>query len=171
MALLINQITNFNMYANGQDYLGRIKEFMIEDPKFKTADHSAIGLFGTLEFPTGMDKLTGSLTWASQYDTKALFANPFVNIKVQIRGSLETYDSTGRTTEVPYEIDATLAIINNTGVNARQHENMEPKQSFNLYYIKEQINGVDITEIDVMKNIFNVSGSDVLSKYRANLGI
>ena len=55
--------------------------------------------------------------------------------------------------------------------NFKQHDNVEAESNLSVTYCKLVINGVEISEIDVLANIYKVNGVDMLANYRANLGI
>ncbi|MFN4149235.1 MAG: phage major tail tube protein [Rhodocyclaceae bacterium] len=38
------------------------------------------------------------------------------------------------------------------------------------YYMKLTVDGQDVTEIDVLENIYKAGGVDLLAQYKANIG-
>ncbi|MNT98798.1 Phage tail tube protein FII [compost metagenome] len=52
----------------------------------------------------------------------------------------------------------------------KQNDNAEFSSGFAAYYVKQQLAGKDIVELDVLANIYKVGGVDQLDLYRANLG-
>jgi P2 family phage contractile tail tube protein len=54
--------------------------------------------------------------------------------------------------------------------NFKQHDNVELESMFNVTYMKQEIDGADIVEFDVMANIYKVDGVDKLNTYKANIG-
>jgi P2 family phage contractile tail tube protein len=168
----INRITNANLYVNGNSKLGRAEEISAPVVKFKMSEHKAIGLFAAMEFPSGVEKLEMKVKWNSFYaDVLKTVADPFSMIEMQIRASMETWESNAKTGEVPVVI-----FVNGTAKdfplgNFKQHDNVESETNFTVYYYKMEINGEEIAECDVMANIYKVNGVDLFAKYRANLGI
>ena len=69
MALInVSRITNANIYMDGASLLGRAEEVELAFPKAKMVDHKGLGMFGTGEFPAGIDKLEAKLKWISVYE-------------------------------------------------------------------------------------------------------
>ena len=68
MALInISRVTNANIYVDGSSLLGRAEEVELAWPKAKMVDHKGLGMFGTAEFPAGIDKLESKVKWSSIY--------------------------------------------------------------------------------------------------------
>ena len=53
----INKLTNANVYMNGVNLLGRAEEVQLPQIKHKMAEHKALGMVGSAEFFSGIDKL------------------------------------------------------------------------------------------------------------------
>ena len=171
MSVNVNRLTNGNVYINGTSQLGKIEEMTAPGPKFTMSEHKALGMVGKIEFFSGIEKLEGKIKWSSLYaDALKLMANPFAPINLQVRGSLETYTSQGRTTQVPVVILMTVQSKAFTDAVFKQHDNVEAETPFGATYYKMTLNGEDIMEFDAMANIFKVNGQDLLAEYRANIG-
>jgi P2 family phage contractile tail tube protein len=172
MAQDIKRITNANIYMNGNSLLGRAEEVQAPVIKHKFTEHKALGLIGTPEFFSGIEKMEAKIKWNSFYpDVLKLVANPITPIQLQVRASLETYGSSGRTGE-----DAVVCYMTATPKDFptgsfKQHDNVELETNFAITYCKLEIGGLPILEIDVLASIYKVNGLDILSQYRANLGI
>jgi len=168
----INRITNANLYLDGGSKLGRAEEITAPTVKFKMSEHKAIGLFGAMEFPSGVEKLEMKVKWNSFYaDVLKKVANPFQMLQIQVRASMETYESGGKTGEVPVVIFITASAKDLPLGGFKQHDNVETETNFSVYYFKMEIDGEEIAECDVLANIYKVNGVDLFAKYRANLGI
>ncbi len=168
----INRLTNANIYINGTSLLGRAEEVNLPAIKHKMVEHKALGMVGSAEFFAGIEKMEAKVKWNSFYpEVMKGAANPFQAAKIQVRASLETYTSDGRTEEVPVVCHLTAAYKDFPMGNFKQHDNVEVESNLTVYYCKLEINGETIMEIDVLANIFKVDGDDMLANYRANLGI
>jgi P2 family phage contractile tail tube protein len=171
MATAINRLTNANVYVDGVNFLGRAEEVNLPDMKFKMSEHKALGMFGTFELPSGVEKLEAKIKWNSAYpDALRKSSDPFTAVQLQIRGSLETYVGGARTSQVPYVVYLTGTFKNAPTGNFKQHDNVELESMFNVTYMKQEIDGADIVEFDVMANIYKVDGVDKLNTYKANIG-
>lgn len=167
----INRLTNANIYVDGNSLLGRAEEIELPDIKLKMVEHKALGMVASIETFAGIDKLEGKIKWAAFYpDVMKKFANPFTHLQLQVRGSLETYTTTGRTEQVPVKVALTVASKGLPGGKFKQHDNVEAESEFTAYYMKVTIDGQDIAEIDVLNNIWKANGEDLLAEYNTNIG-
>lgn len=168
----INRLTNANIYADGNSFLGRAEEINLPVVKFKTGDHKALGMIGAIEYFAGIDKLEGKIKWNSYYpEVLKKVANPFEAVRLQVRASLETYEGGSRTAQKPAVVYLTVSSRDFPLGNFKQHDNVELENNYGSTYCKLEIDGEEIVEIDLEANIFKVGGVDLLAEYRANLGI
>ena len=168
----INRVTNANIYLDGKSLLGKAEEVTSPLIKQIMSEHKALGMNGKVELPSGVDKLETRIKWSSFYpDVLAKIANPYQALQLQVRASVKTYNSNGLATEVPLVIHITGTCKDFPTGSYKQHDNVELESNFNVTYCKVVLNGVEITEVDVLANIHKVNGVDILANYRANLGI
>jgi uncharacterized protein len=103
MALIdVSRVTNANIYLDGASLLGRADEVELAWPKAKMTDHKGLGMFGTAEFPAGIDKLEAKVKWASIYSEVLQTMSILASHQFQIRASIEQYTSVGRVAELPF---------------------------------------------------------------------
>lgn len=167
----INKLTNANIYLNGTNLLGRAEEVQLPQIKHKMAEHKALGMVGSAEFFSGIDKMECKIKWNALYPAVlATCSNPFNAAMIQVRASLETYNGTGRISEVP----ATAFIIGTFKEfplgNIKPQENAEYETTMAVTYAKLIVNKVEVFEIDVLQNIYKVGMVDVLSQFKKNIG-
>lgn len=168
----VNRMTNANVYVNGASQLGRAEEINLPSVKHIMAEHKALGLVGKMEFASGIDKMEARIKWNAFYsDVFKKFASPFATLNLQCRSSVETYDSEGRSQQVPYVCYLTAYAKDFPLGNFKQHDNVELETNLSVTYVKIELNGEEIIEIDVLANVYKVGGVDQLSRYRQNLGI
>jgi len=172
MAISVNRVTQANIYLTGTgSLLGRAEEVSLPDVKAKMSEHKAIGMVGSLELPSGIDKMEMKIKWNAIYpDTMKKFNDIFTARKLQIRGSVESYTAEGRTAQVPAKCFVTVLPKNIPLGSFKQHDNVELEQMFTVTYFKLEVGGDPITEVDVLNNIYRVDGVDLLATFRANLG-
>ena len=102
MNIQINSLTNANVYIDGVGLLGRAEEVEIPQPRHKMIDYKGLGMVGTAELWSGVDKLEAKIKWVSfDAETLTMAASPFQTHSFQVRGSLEQYTSQGRSAELP----------------------------------------------------------------------
>lgn len=168
----IGRLTNANIYLDGGSLLGRVEEFQCPTVSFKQSEHKALGLNGTAEYYSGIDKLEGSMKWTSFYpEFLKKLANPFKAIRIQVRGSLEEYQGGERVGQTPTVVFLTINPKNFPLGSFKQHDNVDVTTNYGCTYVRMEIDGEVITEVDVEANIFKVDGEDLLATYRQNLGI
>ncbi len=167
----IHRITNANVYLDGQSLLGRAESVDLPSIKAKMAEHKAVGMVGTIEAFAGFEKLEGKIRWASFYaDVLKKVANPFKAVQLQVRGSMPIILGGSVSREAPIVAMLTVVFKSLPGGAFKQHENVELETEFVAYYMKLTVDGQDVTEIDVLENIYKAGGVDLLAKYRANIG-
>jgi P2 family phage contractile tail tube protein len=168
----INRITQANIYLDGNSMIGRAEEVSLGALKNKMAGHKALGMVGEFEFFTGIDKLEGKIKWNSFYaDNMTATGDPTVIHDMQVRTSVQKYGAGGLIGEVPMVVFLRVAFKDVPLGNFKQHDNVETEVSFTIYYVKSVIDGQEVLEFDVFTNRYKVNGTDILSKYRANLGL
>lgn len=167
----VNRLTNANIYLDGKSFLGKAEEITLPEIKHMMAEHKAIGMVGKMEFFAGIDKMEAKIKWNSFYsDAMVKMGNPTQSIQLQVRGNLETYESSGRTNQVPVVAYLTVQSKNFPMGNFKQHDNVELESSLNCIYAKLEVDGRVIVEVDVMANIYKVDGVDIMATYRNNIG-
>lgn len=168
----VNRMTNANVYVNGVSQLGKAEEINLPAVKQIMSEHKALGMVGKMEFASGIDKMEAKIKWNAFYsDVFKKFASPFATLNLQCRSSVETYTSEGRTDQVPYVCYLTAYSKDFPLGNFKQHDNVEMESNLSVTYIKVEVNGEEIVEIDVLANVYKISGVDQLAQYRQNLGI
>jgi P2 family phage contractile tail tube protein len=172
MAIDIKKLTNANVYIDGKSAFGKAEEITLPEITGKMAEHKALGMVGSVEFFAGLDKMDCKIKWAGPYaDIQKKAANFTRSWDFQVRGSLESHDSTGRTAQDPYTVFMTGTFKKHPGGGFKQHDNVEMENMVTVTYIKLVVAGETIYEIDVLANIYRVAGEDLLATYRANLGL
>lgn len=167
----VNRICECNLYLNGISFLGRAESIDLPTLKTKMTEHKALGMIGTLEFPSGVDKLECKIKWNSFYpDALVSLADPFTYVPVMARGSVERWTGAGRTSQEALVVELTLGFKNVPLGKFKQHDNVELETEAACVYLRQTIGGVEIVEFDAMANIWRVAGVDVLDQYRTNLG-
>lgn len=171
MAIIINRITNCNVYLDGASMLGRAEEIDLPEVKQIMQEHKALGMQGKVEFPAGIDKLEAKIKWNSFYpEVLRKIGNPFKSLQLQARGSLESYTGQGRTSEVPVVTLMTGIFKKFPLGKFKPHDNVELESELAIHYVKQTIDGQDIIEIDVLANIFRIGTGDLLERFRINIG-
>jgi uncharacterized protein len=171
MAININKVSNANIYVNGGSYLGAAMEIDLPEITQKMTDHVALGMVGTTEMPSGVDKMEATIRWNAIYqNVLTLFANPFAVLDLQIRANHETWEAGGRTAQTPLVIYLKGSSKTHQIGNFKQHENVESENQLSVHYVKIELGGVELLELDAHANIYRVNGVDIISDYKNNIG-
>ncbi|MDD7568293.1 MAG: phage major tail tube protein [[Actinobacillus] rossii] len=171
MSVQINQIVNANIYMDGNSLLGKAKEFKLSDIEFEQIEHKGLGMHGTIKLPAGMNAIESEVIWDSFYpEVRAKAYNPYKNVQLMARSNLQVFDARGLAAEVPMVTIMNVSFSKTTGGSLKNKEATEHSDTFQVYSIKQMVDGKEILFIDVFANIFRVNGQDVLQKYRTNIG-
>lgn len=171
MAIQVNRLTNANVYVNGTSQLGKAEEVNLPDITFMLSEHKALGMVGKFELFSGIDKLEATIKWNAFYaDILKKFADPRKVMKLQVRASLETYDSNGLVGEVPCVAYLTVQSKNFPAGNYKQHDNVEATSKLTCTAYKLEIDGAEVIDYDALANVYSVDGVDIFANYRANIG-
>ena len=171
MAIAVNRLTNGNLYVDGANFLGKVSELELPTVTQKMADHVALGMIGSFQLPSGVESMEAKILWNAPYaDALAIAADPNTVRQLQVRGNLETYNSSGRSAQVPYKVFMSVQFKSFPGGNFKQHENIEMETMLNVLSMKVVIDNEQVIEIDVLANIYKAGGVDLLDQYRINIG-
>lgn len=168
----IVRMTNGILFIDGQCTYGIVEEVNNPEVKAKMSDHKVLGMNGTIELSSGLDKMEASfkLNGPSE-DVSAMATDVKTPHSFVFRGNAEYYVGDKKVAERPY-----VASWNGTFKNAKmgdqkQHENTELTYTINVSYAKLTINGVVKFEIDIINNIHKSNGVDLLATYKQNVGL
>lgn len=167
----VNKLYNANVYVDGTSFLGRAEEVTLPKVQAKMVEHKALGMVGVIETPAGIEKMEAKIKWNSLYpEIIAAFAHPYQTLQIQVRASLESYDSTGKVSEVPVVAYMTVSFKNFPGIGFKHQDNAEIETDLSVSYYKLAIDGEDYIEVDAFANIWKVKGEDILEQYKSNIG-
>lgn len=167
----LNRVTNANIYVDGNCLLGKAEEIKLPDITAMMSEHKALGMVGKIELPSGFEKLEGEIKWNSFYrDVWLKMNNAYSMVQLQVRSNVETYGAMGRMQQQPLVTFLSVMFKKNPMGTFKQNDNAEFSSSFACYYIKQQLAGEDLLELDVLANIYKVGGVDQLDIYRNNIG-
>ena len=172
-AISINRITNANVYSSGNSLIGKVEEVKLPAIKGKTVEVKVLGLAFDNELPAGFEKMTGTMKFNAVYpELIEEFGSPFNTRQIQVRSSLESYDSSGRTSEVSVVAFLTVRFKDALPpIGLKQNDNPEQESEYSCSYYRLEIDGERMIEVDSLANIFFVKDVDELAQYRINLGL
>lgn len=172
MAQTSNVFEDAVCWINGRSLAGHVREIELPTVTWMTVEHEALGMFGTPEYPVRLEPLECTITWADFYETLAIAAaNPFTDVKLQVRGNIAEYGATGKLGDRLMTVDMTGRFLENSLGGLSPGEPGEYESVLKVTYVKQQYNGSEILELDVNIPIYRVAGQDQLANFRRNLGI
>jgi len=173
MGIVVNRLTNANVYIGGASFLGRAEEIQLPAIKAKYSDHKGLGMIMDVEFPNGFEKMQGKIKWSSLYpDVISAVADPFTAVNMQVRANMDVYDASG--TRSQSSVVCFLVVRFKDSLSAltmKMNEPSEQESDFSATYYRLEVDGERLVEIDAIAQMFFVDDSDQLAEYRANLGI
>ncbi|HJU11866.1 MAG TPA: phage major tail tube protein [Candidatus Binataceae bacterium] len=171
MALInVSRVTNANIYVDGASLLGRADEVELAWPKARMVDHKGLGMFGTAEFPAGIDKLEAKVKWSSIFSEVLQTMSIFQSHQFQVRASIEQYTSQGRIAELPFVGLMTAQFKDGGPLNFKQHEQVDFPTTLVVFHCEYYVAGAQYLLYDVLANMYVVNGVDQLINFRSNIG-
>lgn len=165
---MINSITNANVYLQGIKLAGKISELELPSVKTITQEIKALGLYGTTEIPTGIEKMEAKFKFNAIYPDVWKNENPHKTSSVIVKSNMQSVSSEGVSKNV-----AVTATINGlfkempTGA-IKPGEKLESEHLMVANYYKLEVGDDVIWEIDVFNNIFKHFGVDLLEEFNTN---
>jgi len=172
MALSVNRVTSANIYYDGNSLLGKAESFTLQELPFVMSEHKALGALGTTQYFAALDKIEAEMVVTSHYpDLIKLLADPTTSKQMQVRGNLQTQESTGLTAEVPLVYFITATPMNLPVGDFKAQENSPLTYKLSITAVRCEIDGATMFDIDMLSNKYIVDGVDKLAKRNANLGV
>lgn len=170
MSVVINQVSNANVYIDGNSYLGKAKSIKAPEFEIEFSEHDNLGLMGKLKLPNKVNALEGEITWDGFYpEVVALALNPYNNKQLMIRADVQVFNAQGKAAEVSLVMTMSV-MFNKVNIGEYKKEPTEYTMSYQVSDIKQVIDGKEILYFNAFSNQYRVAGEDILQKYRANIG-
>ncbi|CAM3783852.1 phage major tail tube protein [Xenorhabdus thuongxuanensis] len=160
----------FDVYIDGQTYLGQVEEVTTPKLTLKTEDYQGAGMPGSVAVLMGMDggALDMEVTMGG-LDSNLLKTWGGLIDSLQLRFAGSYYDdATGET--VACEIQTRGRFTEVDWGTAKAGENTQHKYTLKNTYCKITLNNEELHEIDMLNLVWRVNGKDLLEKHRANIG-
>ena len=162
---------NFSVYADGGELLG-VAEAKFPNGEFMTTEIKGAGIAGVIDSPGmgHMQSITAELTWRTTTKEWANLLSPVGHVLDMYADHLSFDSGLGVYKHsqihafmraVPKSWDAGKLVVS---------ESTETKTTHEIYYLKIDIDGVNVLEIDKYDFIYRVNGVNYLEQTRRNLG-
>lgn len=173
--MAVNQqvkISNAAIHVNGVAVLGGPNEVTIEGLKAKTVDSMSLGMQGTVEYTTGIEKMAMTIK-LNHIDSNIItaFGDIYTPKQIQVRCLHETNGPSGRTlAALVYKLNATSKTPL-AGLSLKAQEKAEFEIEMSVSGITVELDNVAIFKFDALTNVHEVNGVSVLANANAILGI
>lgn len=169
--LVVNSLSNCNVYMNGVGLLGRAAEVKIPQPKRIRTDYKGLGMAARIKIPTGWDMMEASIKWSS-FDPLTILqvAQSTQTCHISCLGDLQTISASGEIAESPVIYNFTGMPYDIGDVDFKSQELVEFTSMFDVWHVDLSVGGVPIYLFDAFSNQYIVGGVDQLALYRANIG-
>jgi uncharacterized protein len=167
---LPRKLQNFNLFVNGESYVGQIPEVTLPKLSRKTESYRAGGMNGPVDTVLGMEGL--ELKWTAAGYIKSLLSQwgttTTGGVLLRFAGALQAADNSEVTS-----LEVTVRGF---------HKEMDPGKAeaggkteiqvtSALSYYKLVLNGLPIIEIDFVNMIEVIDGVDLMADIRAAIGL
>lgn len=168
----ISKIYNSNFYLDGtNNQVGRASEVTLPEVAGVTEEHKALGMIGAIEFVMGLAVMNVKIKWNGFYPEHLDGANFFAMRKLQARSNVQTFAAGGLVSSKPLVTSLTVGWKKiPLGVLGAQ-TSTEFEEELRCNYVKQELDGVELLEIDIVNAIYRVRGKDILADFRKNLGL
>lgn len=168
----ITSLIAARVYNDSKDLIG-IADVDLPEITPMTATVSGAGIAGEAEFPVmgHYQSATVTIHWkgldAAAFDLSKYKAQP-----LEIRGSQQVYDAgTGELKSVPVRVALRAVPKSLKPGSFKAGERVETETELEVLYLKIEIEGKEICEIDKFNYICRIGGDDAMSQVRNDLGL
>lgn len=166
------KISNAAIHVNGVLVFGGPNEVTIEAVKAKVVEYMALGMQGTVEYTTGIEKMAMTIKLNHvNAQTAGQFGDIYTPKQFQLRTLHETNGPNGRTLKaLVYKLNATSKTAI-PGISIKAQEMAEFEAEFSVSSITCELDGVEMFHFDALGNTHRVNGVNMLSQVNAILGL
>jgi P2 family phage contractile tail tube protein len=164
-----NIFQDFTVWINDVGKIGEAPGFQPPEINIKTEEFRGGGMDGTVEIPFGIEKIEFDFdlhTWDEQIFSSLGYGPGSLDVPVTFRGYLLT--AGGAEKSVVIETRSLIKSVKPSKIQAGQKADLSVSLVAN--YFRHEINGTDVTEIDVFNKITIIGGEDKSSNARRILG-
>lgn len=168
----ITKVFDANVYVDNASKHGQASEVVLPNITAVMSDYAPLGMVGSTELFNGFDKMESQFTWTyPDNDAQKACANFMKPVDLVLRSSKAEYDNGGIQSEQPIVVNMRGYPKEHQGGTFASKQDVQLQTTFHIIYMKQEIDGEVIVEIDVYNNIYKVGRVDLLAERRQNLGI
>ena len=171
--MILEEIREGVVFVEGNSYFGTTNEIKLPEIQFRTNERKPTGGIGVIELPAGIDKMELEINW-NTYDQKLAGSafNPRQATAMMVRSVKRTFDGSGAVNAEVKLITHLKVLPKSFGLGTHKNgEAIEVPTKFAVHAIKQVLDGETIIDIDIINQVYEVGGVDLLSTVRQILGI
>jgi|AMZC01.1.fsa_nt_AMZC01003267.1_12 hypothetical protein len=167
------KLINFRVYLDGNDLIG-VADVELPSIEAMTETVKGAGIAGEIDSPTlgHFGSMTCTLNWRTvEKPTLSLAAQKAHNL--DLRGANQVYDA-GLGEYIVRPVKVVLRAVPKTSVNLGNLDvgvSAGASNQFEILYIKVDVDGSTMVEIDKLNYICKIDGIDYLAQVRVALGL
>ena len=163
-------LKNFNVFLNGESWLGLVPELILPKLTRKLEEYRAGGMEGPIDLDFGQEKMEAELKGAGWVKglTSKWGAGTHDAVLLRFAGAIRTDDTEA---VMAAEVVMRGRLVERDGGSEKAGELAEKTYKYTLSYYKEVIDGEVVIEIDLVNLVCIIDGEDRNSAIRAALGI
>lgn len=165
---LPHKLKNYNVYADGDSYLGQISEVTLPPIKVKSEAYRGGGMLGEVDIDMGLEKLEAEVKYGGivRGVMRRLGLIGVAGSMLRFVGAYQEDDAGGI---LAAECVMRGRLMELDPGNAKAGDNTEWTGKYTLAYLKWTLNGRVEVEIDMINSVYVVDGIDRMAGIRAAL--
>lgn len=169
---MIPELLNaYNVYLKGK-VLGVSGEVELPELEALNETIEAAGVLGEIEVPAtghfGSTKV--KIPFAILHEDVAKLMNTTAALELTLRGSMQYMDKkTSATKDIPVKVVIRGKATTSTLGTFAKGKKGEPEIEVETFYLKVDVNGSNVLELDKLNFKYKVNGVDLLAKIRKNI--
>ncbi|MDE2577953.1 MAG: phage major tail tube protein [Hyphomicrobiales bacterium] len=171
MSVKIGQCTNADVYLNGDNLVGRFKDFQLPDLEYKEVTHETLGQIAVLSMPgrpLQALKGKGTIDFLDR-DLYPQLLNPTVTLPFALHSYVDVFNTGGVDVANSYRIvtNVTMSIRKVGGKPFKLGDAFEGEFEYVAQRFTQGVPGAKtpIVEVDVINQVHRILGQDVWPKF------
>lgn len=168
----VNKSFIANVFIRAVNFQGSIEEFNIPGIQSTRTEHQTVGGLGSLNLHSGFAILEGTIKpKGTDVRLERIVSDLFGQYDMQVRIVNEKYSGTMTKTTQKVVYFLKVRFRNTTNAGMQPASDIDSEITFDIDYLRKEIDGVPVVEYDPIAYIYKVNGVDMLADQRAALGI
>lgn len=167
---LPRKIKNFNLFNDGQNYVGQVAEIVLPKLTTKMEEYRGGGMDGPIDVDLGMEKMT--MEWTAGGIIKQVLTQygtlTHNGVLLRFAGALQS-DDTADVKALEIVVRGRHSEIDMGTV--KPGDDTAVKITSSLSYYKVTLDGDEVIEIDLINMVKRIGGADLMDPFRLALGL